>query len=314
MSAPQPHSRLTVADPAAGLVNAGLAHAGTQPKLAFSKMHGLGNDFVVLDARRQPLALGEHQFRAIADRRRGIGCDQVIVLESARHRDADLFMRIRNPDGSEASACGNATRCIAARIMDETRRDHAVIETVAGLLAAERQPNTEEISVDMGAARLDWRDIPLADACDTLHLPIALGPLQDGVAVSMGNPHAVFFVPDVMAVDLALLGPQLEHHPLFPARANIEVVQVIDRGRLRMRVWERGAGITQACGSGACAVLVAAARRSLTDRTADVVLDGGRLTIDWLDNGHVRMTGAWAQSFSGEIDLAGLSDREGDHV
>ncbi|MFC5416765.1 diaminopimelate epimerase [Dongia soli] len=277
-------------------------------------MHGLGNDFVVLDARKHPLVLCEHQFRAIADRRRGIGCDQVIVLESARHPDADLFMRIRNPDGSEASACGNATRCIAARVMGETGRAHAVIETVAGLLMAEREPGGEEISVDMGEARLDSSDIPLAEACNTLHLPIALGPLQDGVAVSMGNPHAVFFVPDVMTIDLPSLGPQLEHHSLFPARANIEVVQVIDRRRLRMRVWERGAGITQACGSGACAVLVAAVRRNLTDRTADVVLDGGRLIIDWLDNGHVRMTGAWAQSFSGEIDLARLSDREGDHV
>jgi diaminopimelate epimerase len=147
-----------------------------------------------------------------------------------------------------------------------------------------------------------------------LYLPVSLGPLQDAVAVSMGNPHAVFFVADVSSIDLPLLGPQLERHPLFPVRANIEVVQVLDRNRLRMRVWERGAGITQACGSGACAVLVAAARRGLTDRTADVLLDGGRLTIDWLDNGHVRMTGAWAQSFSGEIDLAMLANRGDEHV
>jgi diaminopimelate epimerase len=162
----------------------------------------------------------------------------------------------------------------------------------------------------MGPARLDWRDIPLAEACDTLHLPISLGPLQDGVAVSMGNPHAVFFVPDVMAVDLPLLGPQLEHHPLFPARANIEVVQVIDRGRLRMRVWERGAGITQACGSGACATLVAAARRGLTGRKAEVVLDGGTLTIEWLPNDHVLMTGGWTASFQGEIALGEVAVRE----
>lgn len=280
-------------------------------KLAFSKMHGLGNDFVILDARARPLILSEGQVRLIADRRRGIGCDQLIILEPARQAGADLFMRIRNPDGSEAAACGNATRCIAGRVMEETGRDRAVIETVAGLLTAERSRDGAEIAVDMGRARHDWRDIPLAQACDTLHLPIELGPLTDPVAVNVGNPHAVFFVPDVTAIDLAVLGPQLEHHPLFPARANIEVVQVLDRGTLRMRVWERGAGITEACGSGACAVLVAAARRDLTGRVADVLLDGGRLRIEWRESGHVRMTGGWTKSFEGQIDLAALETGNG---
>lgn len=308
MSAAQSHSRRLATDPAAGLVNAGLRPASRGGKVPFSKMHGLGNDFVVLDARRAALPLDAAQVRLLADRRRGIGCDQVIVLEPARRGDADLFMRIRNPDGSEASACGNATRCIAARIMGETGRDQAAIETVAGLLHAERLASSGDIAADMGKARLDWQDIPLAEACDTLHLPIALGPLADGVAVNMGNPHAVFFVPDVAAIDLPVLGPQLEHHPLFPARANIEIVQVMAPDRLRMRVWERGAGITQACGSGACAALVAAARRGLTGRSAELFLDGGRLVIDWLENGHVRMTGGWAESFSGEIDLAALTE------
>jgi diaminopimelate epimerase len=153
----------------------------------------------------------------------------------------------------------------------------------------------------MGPARIDWREIPLAAETDTLHLPLALGPLADPVGVNMGNPHAVFFVPDVASVPLEELGPQLEHAPLFPERANIEIVEVLDRRRLRMRVWERGAGITQACGSGACAVLVAAARRGLTGRRAEVMLDGGPLEIEWLENGHVMMTGAWAESFRGEI-------------
>jgi len=277
---------------------------GTAGKLPFSKMHGLGNDFVVLDFRRGGPRLSGRQIRLIADRRRGIGCDQLIILEPAQRPDADLFMRIHNPDGSESAACGNATRCIAARVMDELGRQSLSIETVAGLLSAEAQEDGREIAVDMGPARLDWREIPLAEACDTAHLPLALGPLSDPVAVNVGNPHAVFFVPDVAAIDLAGLGPQLEHHPLFPERANIEIVQLLPDGTLRMRVWERGAGITQACGSGACATLVAAARRGLTGRSADVLLDGGRLHIDWLANGHVRMTGGWTHSFDGVIDLA----------
>jgi diaminopimelate epimerase len=276
-------------------------------KLPFSKMHGLGNDFVVLDFRHGGLQLSLDQMRLIADRRRGVGCDQLIILEPARQSAADLYMQIRNPDGSESQACGNATRCVAARVMRELGRDSLVIQTVAGLLMADSLKDGAEIAVDMGPVRLDWPDIPLAEACDTLHLPVALGPLSDPVGVNVGNPHAVFFVSDVAAIDLAHLGPQLEHHPLFPERANIEIVQVLADGNLRMRVWERGAGITQACGTGACATLVAAARRGLTGRSADVVLDGGRLNIAWLQNDHVRMTGGWTHSFDGEIDLAGLT-------
>ena len=280
--------------------------AAASGKLAFSKMHGLGNDFVVLDLRQGGPSLSTDQVRLIADRRRGVGCDQLIILEPARQPGTDLFMQIRNVDGSESQACGNATRCISARVMAETGRQHLTIETIAGLLTAESLNNGRDIAVDMGAVRLDWHDIPLAEACDTAHLPLALGPLSDPVAVNVGNPHAVFFVPDVAAIDLAALGPQLEHHPLFPERANIEIVQLMGDGTLRMRVWERGAGITQACGSGACATLVAAARRGLTGRAADVQLDGGRLRIEWLENDHVRMTGGWTHSFDGEIDLGAL--------
>ncbi|MGE5478322.1 MAG: diaminopimelate epimerase [Bacteroidales bacterium] len=272
----------------------------------FLKMHGLGNDFVVLDVRSSGLVLGEDAVRAIADRHRGVGCDQLIVIEPARNTLSDAWMTIYNPDGSQSGACGNATRCVAWHLMRQSGRDKVVIETKAGLLDAEAR-GAGMVAVDMGRARLDWREIPLAEAVDTLHLGLSSGPLADPVAVSMGNPHAVFFVADVAAIDLAALGPGIEHHPLFPERTNVEIVQVLPptadgTARLRMRVWERGAGITQACGTGACATLVAAARRGLVGRKADVVLDGGTLTIEWLPDDHVLMTGPVALAFQGTLD------------
>ncbi|HEY3147827.1 MAG TPA: diaminopimelate epimerase [Dongiaceae bacterium] len=273
--------------------------------LPFLKMHGLGNDFVVIDLRDRPVSLTSAQRRWLADRRRGIGCDQLILLEPPRQRVADVFMRIHNPDGGEAGACGNATRCIAAKVMAEKSTRHVIVETVSGLLDADAVEDGR-IAVDMGPVLLDWREIPVAEACDTLHLPLSLGPLSDPVGVNVGNPHAVFFVPDAEKVDLPSFGPVLEHHRLFPERANIEVAQILSPERIRMRVWERGAGITQACGSGACGTLVAAARRKLTGRSATVVLDGGELLIEWLADNHVRMTGDWAESFRGEIDIAEL--------
>jgi diaminopimelate epimerase len=256
----------------------------------------------VFDARDNALDLSAQQIRALADRHTGIGCDQLIVVERAKANLADAFMRIHNADGGEVSACGNATRCVADMVMREKGVAHAVIETGAGLLDAERASGGR-VRVDMGPARLDWRDIPLKEPCDTAHVPLALGALSDPVAVNMGNPHAVFFVPDATAIDLARLGPQLEHHPLFPERANIGVVAPLSRDRLRMRVWERGAGITLACGSGACAALVAAARRGLTERHGFVVLDGGELEIEWLKDGHVAMTGPIATSFTGAVPV-----------
>jgi diaminopimelate epimerase len=273
---------------------------------AFVKMHGLGNDFVVIDARSGLPEIGPAQARAIANRRIGVGCDQLIVLE---HSDkADVFMRIRNPDGGEAEACGNATRCVASQLMAESGKDAVVVETVAGLLPASDAGNGL-YSVDMGPANLDWNDIPLAREGDTLHVDVAVGPesapvLSDPVAVNMGNPHAVFFVDDLDAVDVHTVGPILEHHPMFPERANISFAKVISRGAIRMRVWERTAGVTQACGSAACAVLVAAARRGLTGRGAEVTLDGGTLKIAWREDGHVMMTGPVATSFSGQLDAA----------
>jgi diaminopimelate epimerase len=267
----------------------------------FIKMHGLGNDFVIIDARKRAFALDEAQAAAIADRRRGVGCDQIIVLESPKMAGEDAFMRIWNADGSESGACGNATRCVGALLMGETGKTRAVIATKAGELAAQGNPGG--VTIDFGPARLDWREVPLASAQDTLHVKLALGPVSDPAACSMGNPHATFFVPDVAAVDIAALGPKLEFDPIFPVRANIGFAQVKERDLIRLRVWERGAGITQACGTGACAALVNAHRRGLAGRKAAVELDGGALTIEWRESdNHVLMTGPVAVSFRGTLD------------
>ncbi|MGQ0663740.1 MAG: diaminopimelate epimerase [Pseudomonadota bacterium] len=269
----------------------------------FVKMHGLGNDFVVIDARDRPLALDEGQARAIADRRTGVGCDQLIVIEKPATGGADAFMRIRNADGGEVATCGNATRCVADLIMNETGRERLVIETKAGLLDAARA-GEGRIAVDLGRARHDWRDIPLSEPQDTLHLDLHLGPLTDPAAVGLGNPHAVFFVADVARIDLDGLGPVLERHRLFPERANIGIAQILAPDRIRLRVWERGTGITRACASGACAAVVAGARRGLLARRAVVVLDGGELEVEWLASGHVWMSGPVAVSFRGELALS----------
>lgn len=269
----------------------------------FAKMQGCGNDFVVFDERAGPLGLSVGRAAALADRRRGIGCDQLIALEPAAG-GADVFMRIRNPDGSEAGACGNATRCVATLLARETGRRRFVIRTVAGDLASELLADGQ-VRVDMGPPRLGWAEIPLARATDTLHLDLAAGPVADPAAASMGNPHATFFVPDLAAVPVAELGPVLEHDPLFPDRANIGFAQVLAPDRLRLRVWERGAGLTLACGSGACAALVNAHRRGLTGREATVLVDGGALRIAWREaDAHVLMTGPAETAFTGEVELA----------
>ena len=269
-------------------------------QVAFTKMHGLGNDFVIVDGRDGDLAIGGTQARAIGDRRRGVGFDQLLILEPAKDAAADLFLRILNPDGSEAEACGNGTRCVAARVMDELGRDTLNIETVAGVLATTTGADGL-VTVDMGPANLEWRQIPLAVEADTLHLDIENGPLRDPVAVNIGNPHMVFFVDDADAIDVAGLGPALESHPLYPERTNVEICSLSGPDQLRMRVWERGAGITQACGSGACAAGVAAARRGLTGRRVEIVLDGGPLSIEWREDGRALMTGPVATSFEGTL-------------
>jgi diaminopimelate epimerase len=275
-------------------------------RVPFRKMHGLGNDFVVLDQRREPLAIGAAEAAALADRHTGIGCDQVILIEQPRDPAAHAFMRIRNPDGSEAEACGNGTRCVARLIAEESGEHRLRIETIAGLLDAEMLADGR-VAVDMGEARTDWRDIPLAREMDTLRVDLASGPLAEPVCTSIGNPHATFFVADAEAIELHRLGPPLEHHKLFPQRANIGVATVRDGAMIRLRVWERGVGVTRACGSGACAALVGAARRGLTGRRATIVLDGGSLDIQWREDGHVMMTGPTALSFEGTFDPAMLA-------
>jgi diaminopimelate epimerase len=274
--------------------------------IAFRKMHGLGNDFVVVDRRAQGIPIDAAAARALANRRTGIGCDQVIVIDPPRHAAAQVHIRFHNPDGSEAGACGNGTRCIAALIAAETGDKRVRIETAAGLLVADALPDGR-IAVDMGVPRTEWRDIPLARAMDTVRVDLARGPLAEPVCTNMGNPHATFFVPDAEAIDLAALGPALEYDAVFPERANIGVASVVDRETIRLRVWERGAGITPACGSGACAALVGAARRGLTGRRAAIRVDGGRLDIEWRDDGHVVMTGPATLSFEGRFDPALLA-------
>ncbi|HEY2615757.1 MAG TPA: diaminopimelate epimerase [Acetobacteraceae bacterium] len=270
----------------------------------FRKMHGCGNDFVVFDERAGPLGLTARRAAAIADRRTGIGCDQFIAIEPPpENSNADAFMRIRNPDGAEAGACGNATRCVVELLARETGRRSQVIRTIAGNLPSEALSDGR-VRVDMGPARLDWPDIPLARPMDTLHLDLALGPVADPAAASMGNPHATFFVADLAQLPIAELGPRLERDALFPERTNIGFAQVLAPDRIRLRVWERGAGLTLACGSGACAALVNAHRRGLTRRRATILVDGGELEIEWRRDGHVLMTGPVTTSFIGEIDLA----------
>lgn len=279
-----------------------LRHISAAMQREFVKMHGAGNDFVVFDARDHPLPLTGAQAAALADRRTGIGCDQLIVIEPPpRGGGADASMRIHNPDGSEAGACGNATRCVADLLHRRTGCRRPVVATVSGLLPSVVLDDGR-VEVDMGVPRLDWREVPLAAPADTLHLALP----GDPAALSMGNPHATFFVPDLADVAIERVGPALERHALFPERANIGFAQVLASDRLRLQVWERGAGLTRACGSGACAALVNAHRRGLTGRRAAVAMDGGILEIEWREDDHVLMTGPVATAYTGSIDLAGL--------
>ncbi len=265
--------------------------------IPFLKMHGAGNDFVVLDARATPLALPPATIRWMADRRLGIGCDQLIIIEPDAE-GADAFMRILNADGSEAGACGNATRCVAALITEETGARHITIRTISGLLRAEiLGPGLVE--VDMGVPRLEWEEIPLSAAADTLHLNLAIGPVADPAACSMGNPHATFFVDDIVLLPIESIGPVLEKNRMFPERANIGFARIEGPERIRLRVWERGSGLTLACGSGACAALVNAHRRGLIGRRATLALDGGELLITWREDNHVMMRGPAVTAFAG---------------
>jgi diaminopimelate epimerase len=261
--------------------------------LAFMKMHGAGNDFVILDTRGRAAATTPALAAGLGDRNRGVGFDQLAEIRPSD--SADFHLDFWNSDGSRAGACGNATRCVAHYMMRQLGRDSLTLTTARGTLFA-RTGTNGQISVNMGHPQQDWRDIPLSHEVDLLHLPLA----GDPVGLGMGNPHAVFFVPDAEAVDLAARGPILEHDPLFPQRCNIEFASVIAPDTLRLRVWERGAGITLACGSGTCAAAVAAHLRGLTGRQVTVQADGGTLSVDWRDDG-VWLTGPVAYVFEGKL-------------
>ncbi|WP_370639358.1 diaminopimelate epimerase [Cognatishimia sp. F0-27] len=262
------------------------------------KMHGLGNDFVVIDARSRKVRVSPGRAMALADRHRGVGFDQLALIESSDIADAHLVFL--NADGSTSAACGNATRCIADFLMDETGRHALTLTTDRGTLLAQRRSDGL-CSVNMGAPQLDWQDIPLSQPVDTLALPIEGAPTATG----MGNPHCTFFVDDAEAVDMAALGPVFEHHPLYPERTNVQWASVIGPDHLRMRVWERGVGPTLASGSSSCATAVAAARRGLVGRSVRITLDGGEIEIDWREDG-VWMTGATAHVFDATLSPAWL--------
>ena len=269
-----------------------MAHS-TIAGLRFRKMHGLGNDFVIVDGRGRSSVLAGDLVRAIGHRNFGVGFDQLALLRDSGGADADVIFY--NADGSESGACGNASRCVARLLVEETGRHSVTLRTARGLLAAQATPEGD-MSVNMGQPLLNWDEVPLAREMDTLELPLEGGPTATG----MGNPHCTFFVGDAEAVDLRKFGPGIEHHPLFPECTNVQVAHLAGPDHIRMRVWERGAGITLASGSSSCAAVVSAARRGLTGRRVRVDLDGGTLAIDWRDDG-VWMTGAATHVFDGVL-------------
>lgn len=255
-------------------------------------MHGLGNDFVIIDAREEEMSLSGAKAAAIADRHSGIGCDQLIILRPSGK--ADVRMQIFNADGGEVEACGNAARCVAKLIGDETR-----IETDGGIIIG--NATADGAIVDMGTPRFEWQSTPLAYAMDTLSMPVGWEDLQNPAAVNVGNPHVIFFVDDSAKVELDRLGPMIEVDPLFPEKVNVNVAHIKD-GIIHLRVWERGVGLTRACGTGACATAVAAIRRGLVSSPVQVDLPGGSLVISWKEDENIQMQGPTTYVFSGEAD------------
>ncbi|HJS44781.1 MAG TPA: diaminopimelate epimerase [Rhizomicrobium sp.] len=273
------------------------------PMTAFVKMHGLGNDFVVFDAREHAIGMDGAKAKAIADRHFGVGCDTVVLIHPGG-AETDAGIQFYNADGSESESCFNATRCVARLLLDERGLARVKLSTKGGILTCS-DAGKRLVMLDMGPPRLEWRQVPLASEVDTVNFPLDVGgTVLPASAVSMGNPHCVLFVPDAQKAPVAQLGPRIETLPFFPNRTNVEFAQVLDRARIRMRVWERGVGITLACGTGACATAVAAMRRGLVDRKVELLLDGGALTIEWRQaDDHVLMTGPTALPFRGRLEL-----------
>jgi diaminopimelate epimerase len=277
----------------------------TQQAIRFRKMNGLGNDFVVIDARAQPLVISEAQARAIADRKTGVGCDQLIVMEHSPK--ADVRMRIWNAEGGEVESCGNASRCIADLVMTERGTDRASIDTKGGFLVGTRAGHLM-VTVDMGKPRYDWDLIPLSEKfADTRHIELQVGPIDAPLihspsVVNVGNPHCIFWVKDLDVVNLGKVGPMIENHPMFPERTNVELAKVVARDHVIVQVWERGAGLTQACGTAACAVMAAGRRLKLLDARARVSLPGGDLHMAMQsDTDHILMTGPVQYEYEDEL-------------
>jgi diaminopimelate epimerase len=270
---------------------------------AFVKMHGLGNDFVIFDARDNAIPMDSAKAKAISDRHFGVGCDTVVVIRPGGAQ-ADATVAFFNADGSESESCFNATRCVARLLLDERGLARVKLSTKGGMLICS-DAGRGLVMVDMGPPKLEWQEVPVASQVDTVNFPLDIGGTSLPVsAVSMGNPHCVVFVPDAAKAPLTQLGPKIETLPFFPNRTNVEFAQVLDQGRIRMRVWERGVGVTLACGTGACATAVAAIRRGMTGRKVELILDGGSLTIEWREeDGHVLMTGPTAMPFRGRLEL-----------
>ncbi|WP_298252694.1 diaminopimelate epimerase [Bradyrhizobium sp.] len=277
---------------------------------SFAKMNGIGNEIVVVDLRDRPGPVTADDARAVASPN-GVHYDQLMVLQQPRLSGTEAFIRIYNNDGSEAGACGNGMRCVARRVFEASGQNAVTFETSAGLLNCWQGPSADLYTVDMGAPKFGWQDIPLAEEFrDTRGIELQIGPIDAPIlhtpsVVSMGNPHAIFWVDDVQGYDLGRFGPLLENHPIFPERANITLAHVVDRDHITIRTWERGAGLTKACGSAACATAVAAARLKRTSRTVQITLPGGDLTIEWRDrDDHVLMTGPAAFEYEGHFDPA----------
>jgi len=273
----------------------------------FIKMHGLRNDFIIVDGRTEPYRPSAEEIIRICNRREGVGCDELLIVNPPRSEsetdDAYAFVRIINPDGREVEACGNATRCVGWLFMQESRREEVVVETIGGLLACSRA-GEKQVAVEMGKLRTGWQDIPLSREIDTLHLEIGAGPLQDPVGMNIGNPHAVFFVDDVDAIDIAIYGPQLQNHPLFPEEANIGAAQLIDSKTLKLSVWERPGALTTACGTGACVAVGAAHRRGLTsEKQMTVIMPAGTVEIELKDDDTVVMIGPVEICFTGYLPV-----------
>src|SRR4249920_668682 len=274
---------------------------------AFAKMNGIGNEIVVVDLRDAPAAVTPEDARAVASPA-GVHYDQLMVLQPPRLAGTEAFIRIYNNDGSETGACGNGMRCVARRLFEKTGQAQATFETRAGLLNCWRGPSEGLYTVDMGPPKFGWKDIPLAEEFrDTRCIELQIGPIDAPIlhspsAVNMGNPHAIFWVDDVEAYDLARFGPMLENHPIFPDRANISLAHVVSRAALTVKTWERGVGLTRACGTAACAAAVAAMRKQLVEKRVTVTLPGGPMVVDWRDDGHVWMTGPVEPEFRGTVD------------